>query len=134
MSLLGRLPGYNNSDVKLLSSSTTKNGIWELYIQSASSGLLSVAYSTFTQLWHQLLPHILVMKPMSDLCWIFQQNSTAIVRSTNKPEEDKSAVSSLMNHTISYTDVCVCRLSEQQSSICWKLPQRGRYTKILWKR
>ena len=139
MLLPGRVPGYKNSDVKLLPSSTTKRGIWELYIQSASSGLLkSVAYSTFTQLWRQLLPHILVMKPMSDLCWICQQNSTAIARSANKPEEEKSAVSSLiiiiMNHTINYTDVCVCRLSEQQSNTCWKLLLRGRYIKILWKR
>ena len=97
MLLPSRVPGYKNSDIKLLPSSMTIRGIWELYIQSASSGLLkSVVYSTFTQLWRQHLPHILVMKPMRDICWICQQNSAAIARSTNKPEEEKPAVSSLI--------------------------------------
>ena len=35
----------------------------------------------------QLLPHVVVMKIMSDLCCICQQNSTAIARSANRPEE-----------------------------------------------
>ena len=33
------------------------------------------------------------MKPMSDLCWVCQQNSAAITHSANRPEEEKSAVS-----------------------------------------
>ena len=93
MLLPGRVPGYKDSDVKLLPSSTTKHAIWELYLQAASTSVMrAVVYSTFTQLWHQLLPNIVVMKPMSDLCWICQQNSTAIMRSANCPEE-KSTVS-----------------------------------------
>lgn len=95
--LPGRIPGYKNSDLKLLPSSTTKRSIWDLYIESASKGLLKhVAYSTFTQMWRDLLPNILIMKPMSDLCWLCQQNSTAILRSANKPEEEKSDVSKIM--------------------------------------
>ena len=31
------------------------------------------------------------MKPMSDLCWMCQQNSSAILRATNKPESVKTA-------------------------------------------
>ncbi len=93
MLLPGRIPGYKNSDVKLLPSHTTKHAIWELYLRSAAGLLKQVAYSTFTQLWRQLLPNVLVMKPMSDLCWICQKNSTAIMRAVNKPEEAKSAVS-----------------------------------------
>ena len=30
------------------------------------------------------------MKPMSDLGWVCQQNSTAIMRAANRPEEEKS--------------------------------------------
>ena len=68
MLLPGRIPGYKDSDVKLLPSSTTKHAIWELYLQAAAASVMrAVAYSTFTQLWHQLLPYIVVMKPMSDL-------------------------------------------------------------------
>lgn len=94
MLLPGRVPGYKDSDVKLLPSSTTKHAIWELYLQAAaSSSMRAVAYSTFTLLWRQLLPNIVVMKPMSDLCWVCQQNSAAITRSANRPEEEKSVVS-----------------------------------------
>lgn len=94
MLLPGRVPGYKSSDVKLLPSSTSKHALWELYVESATSGLLKpVGYSTFTRLWRQLVPHIIIMKPMTDLCWICQQNSTAITRAANRPEEEKSAVS-----------------------------------------
>jgi len=93
MLLPGRVPGYKDTDVKLLPCSTTKNSIWKQYLQAAAnSSMRALAYPTFTQLWRQLLPHILVMKPMSDLCWVCQQNSTAITRSANHPEE-KSTVS-----------------------------------------
>ena len=94
MLLPGQVPGYKDSDVKLLPSSTTKHAIWELYLQAAATSLMrAVAYSTFTQLWRQVLPNIVVMKPMSDLCWLCQQNSTAIMCSANQPEEEKSTVS-----------------------------------------
>ena len=94
MLLPGRVPGYKDTDVKLLPSSTTKHSIWEQYIQAAATTLMrAVAYSTFTHLWRQLLPNVIVMKPMSDLCWVCQQNSTAIMRSANRPEEEKSTVS-----------------------------------------
>ena len=55
-------------------------------------GLRAAAYSTFCTLWRKLLPHIRVMKPMSDLCWVCQQNSTAIMRSAHLPPGDKSEV------------------------------------------
>ena len=32
------------------------------------------------------------MKPMSDLCWVCQQNSVAIMRAANSPEALKSEV------------------------------------------
>ena len=85
MVLLGRVPGYKRSDIQLLSSSTTKHKFWDLY-QQAAAAVGSVYYSLFTYLWRQLLPHVEVMKPMSDLCWICQQNST---RSANQLEENR---------------------------------------------
>ena len=93
MVLPGRVPGYKRSDIQLLPSSTTKHKIWDLYQQAAEGGSTRpVSYSMFTSLWRQLLPHVVVMKPMSDLCWICQQNSTAIAKSANRPEEEKSLV------------------------------------------
>ncbi len=61
-------------------------------IDSAESdGVKSVGYSTFNKLWKSLVPSITIMKPMSDLCWSCQQNSTAILRAANKSEVKKSA-------------------------------------------
>ena len=61
-----------------------------------------VAYSTFCRIWQQILPHIRVTKPMSDLCWICQSNSIAIMRSANHPEEEKSEVK------VVYLYTCTC--------------------------
>ena len=88
MVLPGRIPGYKSSDIQLLPSSTMKHKVWELYQEAAGvQSMHPVGYSTFTGLWRQLLPHVVVMKPMSDLYWLCQCNSTAITRSANRPEE-----------------------------------------------
>ena len=52
----------------------------------------SAWYNTFCTLWRKLTPQIMVMKPMTDLCWVCQQNSSAIMRAANTPEEEKSDV------------------------------------------
>ena len=89
--LPGRIPGYRNTDVKLLPSSLSKRRIWRLYSDSAESAgdVKSVAYSTFNKLWKSLVPSITIMKPMSDLCWTCQQNSTSILRAANRPVLEK---------------------------------------------
>lgn len=91
--LPGGVPGYSRSDLNLLPSSATKRLIWTEYYQSATndSSIYTVEYSTFCRLWRTLLPQVLIMKPMSDLCWQCQQNSTAIIRSANSQECDKSS-------------------------------------------
>lgn len=92
--LPGRVPGYSRSDIKLLPSSVSKRGIWKFYHSATATHedtIRSVSYSTFCRTWRNLLPSIILMKPMSDLCWQCQQNSTAILRSANMPETEKSA-------------------------------------------
>ena len=49
-------------------------------------------YTTFCSYWRQLLPQIVITKPRTDLCWLCQQNSTLIVKATNKSAEEKSTV------------------------------------------
>ena len=93
--LSGRIPGYKRSDLQLLPSNTTMRNVWLLYsnsLQSLPTSHHTVAYSTFCDMWQQVLPHIIVTKPMSDLCWVCQKNSIAIMRSANQPEENKSEV------------------------------------------
>ena len=107
--LPGRIPGYKRSDLQLLPSSTTKHNVWLSYcesLQSLSTPRYRVAYSTFCIMWWRFLPHVMVTKPMSDLCWVCQQNSVAIMRAANQPEEDKSEVKTallkIMYNTIQY--------------------------------
>ena len=92
--LPGRRPGYKRTDLKLLPSATTKVSVWRLYCAAATSdtGCKTVAYSTFSRLWRQLLPQILPTRPMTDLCAVYHQYSTLVSHSSNVPEEQKSQV------------------------------------------
>jgi len=90
--LPGRIPGYRSTEVKLLPSSVSKRSIWKLYHDSSDSAcdMKSVPHSTFNKLWKSLVSSITIMKPMSDLCWTCQQNSTAILRAANRPLLEKT--------------------------------------------
>ena len=92
--LPGRVPGYSRSDIQLLPSSTSKHSIWQQYYSSSTStSHRAVAYSTFCLLWRNLVPQVMTMKPMkpmSDLCWTCQQNSSTVIRMTNASEGEKS--------------------------------------------
>ena len=91
--LPGRVPGYSSSDIKLLPSSTSKRCIWKLYKEAmGEEESRAAAYRTFCRLWQQLLPYLVLMKPMTDLCWVCQKNSTAILRAVNDPASVKSAM------------------------------------------
>ena len=99
--LPGRVPGYSRSDIQLLPSSDTKRAIWRSYITvaEADATIRPVAYTTFCHLWKKLMPSIVIMKPRSDLCWQCQQNSTAIIRTANLSEADKTAaIGSALEH------------------------------------
>ena len=89
----GLIPGYKRDDLQLLPSSSTKRDVWDLYHRTAlgSEGARAVCYS-FCRLWRQLTPQVVVTKPMSDLYWTCQQNSTLIMRAHNRPVEEKSEV------------------------------------------
>ena len=87
MLLSGGVPGYDESDVKLLASTIIKHTIWELYLQGTS--IREVAYPSPSL---SSGGSVVVMKPMKDLCRISQQKSGAIKHSDNRPEE-KSTVS-----------------------------------------
>ena len=88
--LPGRIPGYKCSDVQLLPSSTTKQQVWQQYslsLSTLSTTHHQVAYSTFCDIWQRVTPQLMITKTMSDLCWICQSNTTAIMMAANLPEE-----------------------------------------------
>ncbi len=106
--LPGRVPGYSRSDLKLLPSSASKHLMWLLYHESAATNdsfVHAVQYSTFCRLWRDLLPQVIIMKPMSDLCWRCQQNSTAILRSANCLESEKSSTLKAAEDHLTYVQL-----------------------------
>ena len=47
------------------------------------------------------------MKPMSDLCWVCQQNSVAIMRAANTPESAKCQVTKLQYYNMGGIIICI---------------------------
>ena len=89
--LPGRVPGFKRIDVKLLPSNLTKHGLWRRYADICTSmGQVSVGYSKFCDLWNQLCPFILIMRPATDLCWTCQKNNNKVHRTANLPEAEKA--------------------------------------------
>ena len=81
MVLPGRIPGFARDDLRVLPSHYTRKAIWQLNTDAESPAVIrKVKLRSFSQLWKQLLPFIVVAKPMSDLCWTCQQNNTRVVR------------------------------------------------------
>ena len=64
----------------------------EYKLSADKTQVKAATYLTFCTMWKQLTPHVMVMKPMSDLCWVCQKNSMAIMRAANTPEVEKSQV------------------------------------------
>ena len=90
--LPGRVPGYYRSDIQLLPSSMSKLAIWSKYSESCEGERKPVSRKTFSSLWQQLVPQVVIMTPMTDLCWQCQKNSSLIQRAANRSDEDKSQV------------------------------------------
>ena len=89
--LPGRIPGFKSDEVKVLPSSETKMSVWRAYTSTCeASGVQAVSYSKFAELWQQFHPHVVVSKPMTDLCLTCQQNTTKLLRAANLSELEKS--------------------------------------------
>lgn len=92
--LPGRVPGYSRDDVRLLPSSSSRRTIHKIYLEAEllAPDITPVAYRTFCRLWQLQMPHLLLMKPMTDLCWTCQKHSTILLRAANCPSASKSGV------------------------------------------
>ena len=89
--LPGRIPGFKNEDIQLLSSSDTKMRVWNSFKNVCEeSNKQTVSYTKFNELWKQFHPNPVVAKPMSDLCFTCQHNTSKLLRAANLPEEEKS--------------------------------------------
>ena len=46
--------------------------------------------STFKEFWRERLPHIVIAKTLTDLCWVCQQGNTKLIRARAKDLENES--------------------------------------------
>ena len=112
--LPGRIPGFKNEDIKLLSSSDTKMSVWCQFQKTCEeSGKHAVCYTKFIDLWKQFHLNVVVAKPISDLCLTCQQNTSKLVRSANLPDREK----------------CACIQAHQQHLNCVQM-EREVYRKV----
>ena len=89
--LPGRIPGFKNEDIVLLSSSETKMHVWNCFRSACEvASKRVVSYTKFIELWKQFHPNLVVAKPMTDLCFTCQQNTSKLLRAANLPESEKS--------------------------------------------
>ena len=90
--LPGRLPYVKNAQVLLLPSDKRQADIHEIYEQSAAlSQLRSISLSTFTRIWHDLCPNI-VLKPQTDLCHKCQMYISKLSNGGNMDETEKKEI------------------------------------------
>ena len=71
-----------------------------LFYCSTTTGFSCCELLPFCCFWKQTTPQVIVSKPMSDLCWACQKNSTLIMRSHNKPVEEKTVVYNVIVFTV----------------------------------
>lgn len=94
--LPGRQPNYSTRGDKvllLLPSDKTKSDIWELYNQAATMlNYRQVSLSEFKKVWLEQTPHILIMKPATDLCPKCQRYVHNISNAGNLSEEEKKSM------------------------------------------
>ena len=97
--------------------------MWVLYKDSCEqAGIPAAAYTTFNAYWRRLIPCIVVMEPMSDLCWICQQNS---MRPVNRPDSEKSEVGTTLSLQKTSQTQRLHRLSELLRPISLRQLRRG---------
>ena len=65
--------------------------MWRKYATAMeAAGGRTVNVDSLHKLWPSLVPYTVKTRPMTDLCWICQKNNSAIYRSANVSDENKS--------------------------------------------
>ena len=65
--------------------------MWRKYATAMeAAGGRTVKVDSLHKLWPLLVPYTVKTRPMTDLCWICQKNNSAIYRSANVSDENKS--------------------------------------------
>ena len=94
--LPGRMPRFNDYDIMLLPSDTTKASVHRKYVscteelqKTSGKFVRCFGYREFCRLWSEVVPFIRTMPPAEDICHICQENATRIMQSANCGEDEK---------------------------------------------
>lgn len=97
--LPGRMPLFNDYNIMLLPSDTTKASVYRKYVTSTkelhnNSGkfVRCFGYREFCRLWSEVVSFIRTMPPAEDICQICQENATRVMQSANCSEEEKRGI------------------------------------------
>ena len=89
--LPGRLPNFRDNKAILLPSDKTKADIHQEYLKAAETmQYRRVSLSEFKTIWLEQCPHVLIIKPASDLCHKCQSYVNVISKGGNLTEEEKT--------------------------------------------
>ena len=81
ISLPGRIPGFKSDEIKVPSLFKTKKSVWRVYEAACeTSDVQAVGYTKFLKLWEQFYLNVVITKPMTDLCFTCQQNTSKLQR------------------------------------------------------
>ena len=123
--LPGQTAGFKKDDIRLLSSSKTKMNVWRAIKRACEeTGKEAVCYTTFTKLWEQFHPDVVIAKPMTDLCLTCQQNTSKLLRSGNLPDREKSECVLAQQHHLNCVEterVCTGTFARSQKEILREL-------------
>jgi len=125
VTLPGRIPGYRDDRILLLPSHMTKDSIFNYYKASCEMAEVSpVGRSLYYSLWNELVPYIVLAKPMTDLCWVCQQNSQLII---DKQGEELEVMSDTVQAHLNHLKLAIteqkyyqeqCKLGADHHSTC----------------
>lgn len=91
--LPGRLPNFRNEKTILLPSDKTKAEVHQEYLTLADEmSLRKICLSQFKTVWLEQCPHILIMKPATDLCHTCQSFLSTLSCSGNLNEEENEDI------------------------------------------
>ena len=114
VSLPGRIPGFKRDDILVLPCSQKKKEVWQLYHHSLSElpeQPRIASYSLFCQTWNKLLPHIVISKPLTDLCAECHQNSRFISSAYTCSDQEKQKVTRQVTYP-SHHSTCGLRITK----------------------
>ena len=96
---------YRDEEAKLLlvPSFETKGNVFHQYRDLCQENdEPSLGFSSFREMWKRQLPHVVIAKPMADLCWVCQNGNNLILKS--RANQDDGVYDDLMEKHLAHIE------------------------------